>query len=398
MRKESSRRRVVAAAALATAIVAVLVPAAATTATPELTINEVRVKLAEAIADEKRAVELLKKKPPRRGTADIALERSIERLEEIKSSPGLPDGASLRIDSAIGRDRQALSSDDESLKIYFILDALDYYKAVAMAQLKQPASAQGLQCADKKDNDGDGTVDARHDSGCTSAKDGTERSALTCSLGYTSGTPVSVVQGTCSGPFAKLELTPPVGVAFDPASMPVVQYAQACRYASERRLECVMSDGVANPRHVVRASFRYRRGSPPGALRALLRSFEGRPLARTVAPAQAAGATPYLRFKLSYTHVGLSHVCASVEATSGALLKLSLTGPNGQAAEGTLQLKKKTTKTATGGFSFRILQFGSYRVTVIAIVGGKSVSKTQTISVTDAPGDSRCSATGAPPP
>ena len=173
--------------------------------------------------------------------------------------------------------------------------------------------------------------------------------------------------------------------------------SQACGYATPRKLECVMSDGVANPRHVVNARFKLANRTLAG-LRALIRDFAGRGRTVAVAQSQAPSPAPTLRFSLSYTHVGLSHVCASVEATSGALLKLSLTGPNGQAAEGTLQLKKKTTKTATGGFSFRILQFGSYRVTVIAIVGGKSVTKTQTISVTDAPGDSRCSATGAPPP
>jgi hypothetical protein len=158
-----------------------------------------------------------------------------------------------------------------------------------------------------------------------------------------------------------------------------------------------MSDGVANPRHVVRARFRLRRSVGSG-FRAVIRGFNGRGLARPVAPTQAPSSAPYLQFKLSYTHIGLSHVCVSVVASSGALLKLSLTGPNGQAAEGTLQLKKKATKTATGGFSFRILQFGSYRVKVIAIVGGKSTTKEQTIAVTDAPGDSRCSASSAPPP
>lgn len=396
MRKGSSRRSVVAAAVLASAIVAVLVPSAATTAAPEPSLGVLRAKLADAIAEEKRALELLRKKPPRRQTARNVLERSIERLREIRSSPSLPANVADALDGAIREDENARSWSRSEIfvsgAVPFVEAALQQ-KSVAMSLLSQPASAQGPQCSDRVDNDGDGTVDARHDSGCTNGKDGTEATPLTCKLGVSG----AVVSGSCSGPFAILELTVPANNPFDTGALPTVKHAQACRYATPRKLECVMSDGAANPRHVVNVNFKrtYRTRS---GLRVMIRDFAGRGRTWPVTGSQAPSPAPTLRFSLSYTHVGLSHVCASVEATSGALLKLSLEGPNGQAAEGTLQLKKKTTKTATGGFSFRILQFGSYRVTVIAIVGGKSVTKTQTISVTDAPGDSRCSATGAPPP
>lgn len=405
MREGSSRRRVMAAAALATAITAVLVPSVATTAAPEPRFAVQRAKLADAIADEKRAIELLKKRPPRIETAVLQLQRSRARLDDIRSSGQLPTHASnlLRVagqvDSATGGDlrlrrrlsKAYLAGDG----IYDILYALEK-KQVAMELLQQPATAQGPQCGDRIDNDGDGTVDARHDSGCASKSDATEQSASTCSLGYTAGTPVSLVQGTCSGPFAKLELTAPTGVAFDTGTMPTVQYAQGCRYASERRLDCVMSDGVANPRHRVSARFRLRQRSVSRP-RVLIRDFRGAGRTWPVAPGQASAA-PYLRFKLSYTHTGRSHVCASIEADSGAFLKVTLEGPNGLRIEGTLQLKKKETKTATGSFSFPINEFGTHRVTIVATAGGKSVTRTQTIEVTGAPGDARCSASGAPPP
>jgi hypothetical protein len=77
---------------------------------------------------------------------------------------------------------------------------------------------------------------------------------------------------------------------------------------------------------------------------------------------------------------------------------VKLEGPNGLVLEGTLQLKKKETSTATGSFSFAINEFGTHKVTIVSTVGGRSVTKTQTIAVTEAPGDSRCSASGAPPP
>lgn len=404
MRKGSSRRRVVAAAALATAIAAVLVPSAATTAAPEPSpaeLRELRFKLADAIVDEERALELLRKKPPRPGTARLALNRAEGVLRDMLASGSFP--GSDAVDSAAIVDRDAVSRLDFPEPggrfggaEYSIKTALAH-KATAMAMLQQPARAQGPQCSDRVDNDGDGTVDARHDSGCSSAKDATENSALTCSLGYTAGTPVSVVQGTCSGPFANLELTAPTGVVFDTGASPIVDYARACRYASPRKLECVMSDGVANPRHRVRARFRYKSSSTLRP-RVLIRDFAGRGRTWPVAAAQAPGAAGYLRFKLSYTHEGLSHVCASIEADSGASLRVSIEGPNGYAASGTLQLKKKEQKTAPGGFSFRIFEFGSYRVTIVSTAAGKSVTRTQTIQVTGAPGDSRCSATGAPPP
>lgn len=381
---------------LATALIAVLTPAAGTTAAPEPDRAELRAAVTAAIADEKRAWVLLAKRPPRKETAALMLERSERRLKEIQRAlqgSTIPGWVNGQISAAAFRDRR----DAARLRVYWplesIIESIELsmgFKSNTLSAFETPPAASSSECSDGKDNDGDRLVDGRVDSGCTGAEDGSESSALTCSLGYTTGT-TTVVQGTCSGPFAKLELTAPTGVAFDTGAMPVVQQAQACRYATERRLDCIMSDGVANPGHVVNARFKLTKRSASG-LRMLIRDFRGR---GRVWPVNAA---TYLRFKLSYTHEGLSHVCASIEATSGAFLELTLEGPNGQSLAGTLQLKKKEHATAPGGFSFRILEFGTYRVTIKATANGKSVTKTQTIEVTDARGDSRCSATGAPPP
>jgi hypothetical protein len=388
------------------AIVAVLLPSAATTATPDPKYAVQRAKLADAIAEEKRALALLKKSPPRTRTAKLALERSAGLLNEILESGPLPTGVAgslgdaARADSRAAHDiRRDLRPDSDAGRFAIAAAelgteaALDQ-KAWAASALAQPAAPQGnVQCADRIDNDGDGLVDARFDSGCTSARDGGEQGALTCSLGYTGETSVSL-QGTCSGTFAKLELNAPVGIAFDVRTMPVVQHAQACHYVTPRRLECAMSDGVANPRHVVNARFRFTRPART-ALPVFVRDYRRRARAFVAGRRQASG---YLRFRLSYTHTGRSHVCASIVADSGALLKVKLEGPNGLVLEGTLQLKKKETKTATGSFSFAINEFGTHRVTIVSTVGGKTATRTETIDVTGAPGDSRCSASGAPPP
>jgi hypothetical protein len=396
----SPRRQVAALAVLATALTAVSIPAAGTTAATDVDRAEVRAALTAAIADENRAWVLINKRPPRRGTAALMLDRSERRLNEINGAlrgsalaSTLPGWVSENISEAANRDNVAAGHLRRfwTATDIFLVEKAVRLKSQALAALDTPAAASSPECSDGKDNDGDRLVDGRVDSGCTAAEDGSESTALTCSLGYTSAGTSVLVQGTCSGPFSKIELTAPTGVSFDTRTMPVVQQAQACRYATERRLECLMSDGVANPQHVVNARFKLTKRSASG-LRMLIRDFLGRGRAQPVSAALS------LRFKLSYTHEGLSHVCASIEATSGAFLELTLEGPNGQSLSGTLQLKKKDTATAPGGFSFRILEFGIYRVTIKATKNGKSVEKTQTIGVTDAPGDSRCSATGAPPP
>ena len=384
------------------AVVAVLVPSSATTA-DRPSAGVLRAKLAGAIAAEKRALVLLAKKPPRTRTAELALQESRAQLRELLGFGGWRSLEPVLRDAENG-DRLAAHfltdpGGDYGVELaqFWIADALEH-KSVLMASLNQPATATGPQCADRRDNDGDGTIDARHDSGCSSAKDGTERSSLTCSLGYTAGTPISVLQGTCSGPFEKIQVIAPAGTAFDTGSPALVEHARACRYASPQKLECVMSDGVANPRHVVRGRFRFRKRS---ALRprVLIRDFAGRGRTWPVAPSQTPPDAAHLRFRLTYSHAGSSSfVCASIEADSGASLDVSMTGPSGYAASGTLQLKKKEHKTAPGGFSFRISQFGTYRVTIVSRANGKIATRTRTIEVTSAPGDPRCSATGAPPP
>ena len=137
-------------------------------------------------------------------------------------------------------------------------------------------------------------VDARYESGCTSAKDASEGSPLTCSLGSGLAGGLSQVKGSCSGTFAKIELAAPQGVTFDTKRMPVATQAEVCRYSSPRRLECLMADGVANPRHVVNVRFKLAKGSA-SRLRALIRDFAGRSRAWPVAQSQPGRATADLR-------------------------------------------------------------------------------------------------------
>lgn len=110
------------------------------------------------------------------------------------------------------------------------------------------------------------------------------------------------------------------------------------------------------------------------------------------AECRAADAPP-LDFALAFGHPAgssFSLICAEITAASGAALQLDATGPAGYTASGTLQLKQKETAIASGTFSFRIFQVGTYTVRITATVGGRSVTTTKTVEVTGAPGSPSC--------
>lgn len=246
-------RHAVVAAALATAVLAVLVPAAGTAA-PEFDRRALTWELKAAYADELRVWGLLNKRPPRIDTARIFLMRSHGRLSEIRKESSLPTSFKKAVNDAREADVDVLAGlleGDPSRAKKFIEEALQA-KARALGALLPPRGSGAPQCADGRDNDGDGTRDAPYDSGCTNAKDGSEGSPLACSFGYEARGRLYVVQGTCSGPFFKLEISAPQGAKFDTKRPLAVSRAQLCDFLL-RKLDCIMGDGAANPRHVVSA-------------------------------------------------------------------------------------------------------------------------------------------------
>jgi hypothetical protein len=115
---------------------------------------------------------------------------------------------------------------------------------------------------------------------------------------------------------------------------------------------------------------------------------------RTGPPPPTAGAIPVV-FSLAWNHPspnqGFSWVCANITAASGALLTLTLTTPEGQTIVGTLQLKRKETKTAPGTFSFKITSPGRYALRIDARApDGKRSTASKSIDVTGAPGSATC--------
>ena len=260
------------AAAFATAVLAVLVPAAGTAA-PEVSRAALVRELQAAYAHELRAWGLLAKSPPREQTARVALDRSRMQLRDVVRDPSLPAGAKEPVLRAIGKDNSAIADLEpqrvgtpkkQPKEIMQTIEEALRLKAQALGALLPPRGSGAPQCADGRDNDGDRTRDAPYDSGCTNAKDGTEGSPLTCSLGYAAHGRLYVVQGTCSGPFFKLEISAPPGAKFDTKRPLAGRHALRCWFSSARRLDCVMGDGAANPRHVVSSRW-YEVGVVPAA-------------------------------------------------------------------------------------------------------------------------------------
>ena len=269
--------------AAAAALIAVVLPVAATSAAPP-SFASLRIELEAAIADEQRALDLLTKVPPRDGAAELKLNASMERLrhihEALKGST-LEPWVRQSANAAAGLDSTAASRLPPLNQAIREIAMDEIEKALAekhqlMGALTPAQAPGGSQCADGRDNDGDQLVDARYESGCTSGKDASERSPLTCSLGYGVAGGLSQVEGTCTGTFAKLEIVAPPGATFDTKRPPVVVESETCRYSSPSRLECVMGDGADNPGHVVKARFRLQNASASARPRLFLRDFARR--------------------------------------------------------------------------------------------------------------------------
>jgi len=278
-------RSVTVAAALATAVLAVLVPAAGTAA-PELDRAALVRELQAAYADESRAWVALSRNPPRAAAAELAVTRSRMRLLEILKDLSLPTPVFKNVEGAAQSDNRVIESawrDYNSARKWIGLALRQ--KIWALGWLLPPAGTGASQCSNGLDDDRDKTVDAPYDSGCTNAEDGSERSPLTCSLGYGPGGGAHVVQGTCSGSFLTIELIP-TGSKLD-TKRTTADRGRVCA-ASESRIDCVTDIKVENPGHRVNVRFRYRKELQAAKrVKVVVTDFGGRARTWTVSQKQA---------------------------------------------------------------------------------------------------------------
>jgi hypothetical protein len=261
-------RHATVAAALVTTAFAVLVPAAGTAASELDRAGFIR-EIKAAYADELRAWGLLNRNPPRKEGATAALEGSMTRLREIlDDSP--PRAVSEQVTWAIREDTQASASLAERLpdgatkrkrqRIDSAPRSIELAlarKARALGALLPSASSGASQCGNGRDDDRDGTRDAPYDSGCSDAKDGSEGTPLTCSLGYAPGGGGYLLTGTCSGEPFKLEVIV-TGAKLDTKQTPAGGRGWVCS-ASESTIECLRDITVANPGHRVKIGLRYKK-------------------------------------------------------------------------------------------------------------------------------------------
>jgi hypothetical protein len=300
-------RRHLAGIALLTAS-AIVLPVATAGRTAGPSPGAVRAKLADAIEDERRAVALLLKRPPRDRTAELALEQAAGRLQEIRADLGRGNDLGDMLFFAIVDDAEAniaLPANDPAKRaaaVDHIRSALET-KRYVHATLGRPAASGAAQCADRRDNDGDRLVDAAWDPGCSGSADRTERTPLTCTLKLVAP---ADLRGSCSGPFGRLRIVAPPGTVFGAGQpRPYVSFAIGCRYSSPRQVDCLTQNGAANPTHAIGTRLQYRT-SPPSTLRVDLRDFAGRlSISRTLTlPASPPPARPFTLGPSPVTAVG----------------------------------------------------------------------------------------------
>jgi len=355
-----------------------------------------RAIIAEAIADEEHAWKLLARWPdPKFGAARLRLVRALNALRDVR--PSVTDvGARISLDRAISTEIRAIAALDgrDAARARDLLYAANFEKGNARWWLTQPP-LRAQECADRRDNDGDGLVDGAFDSGCSSHADGTERSDPTCSVATRSRGREVALDGTCSGPYGRVVVELDGGGAFDGAHRPAADGAAVCGYVSERRLECVFRAGTATRGHRIRLRFRLMADSP-APTRIRISDFRDRPFALSRRTAPASSAPPSGAFQVgaiaTYAHgTASSNVCVFVWTVPGQPpLRggVTLAGPSGR--------QTKAFTTLGGERKTRVVFTVTERVRYVATVVLAAKTAQAAVSLGQAPtlsGDFAC-----PPP
>jgi hypothetical protein len=217
------------------------------------------LELQAAIEDELRALELVRRDPPRRDTARLRLKTSLDRLAGVRdflsATPGAQAGEAL-VDQAWTADvqaRDAVGRYEEENAIELIEKGLARKRAAlpAVRAAKPPAAA--AQCSDGKDNDGDGIVDWTLEPGCTSARDVRESTRFSCAVESAVASGRLALTGACSGAFSEVEFTLLDGLQLDGRFD--IKLAPSCSPPTPTRVRCKTKNGAQNPGRLVDARF-----------------------------------------------------------------------------------------------------------------------------------------------
>lgn len=159
----------------------------------------------------------------------------------------------------------------------------------ALALLAAGAAAgapAGPQCSDGIDNDRDGIVDWIREPGCSSAKDPSERTPLSCEADSAMRSGRLSITGECSGAFSKVEYRLLDGVQLN--GRYDVQHAPACAAPTATRVRCTAKEADRNPKHMFSAQLSTTSKDPKQ--RAEVRFVDAK--GRVAATAAVGSATP----------------------------------------------------------------------------------------------------------
>ena len=240
------------------------------------------LELATALREEQEAVALLRRDPPHLERARTRSWRSMDRMygiqEWLSRIPGADAenfaGSAAADDYAAGTVVPWSAPDAKGIQatLFYLERAIDAKKKLQPLVRAAKPPAASPQCSDGKDNDGDGLVDYRTESGCSSAQDARERSPFRCAIGSQMSSGRLALSGSCTGAFAEVEVMPLDDVqlngSFD------IQHAPSCRPPTAERFRCSTKDGAQNRDHLV--SMQLTTTSKDPAQRIQLRFFDAR--------------------------------------------------------------------------------------------------------------------------
>lgn len=244
--------------------------------------------LRAAIADEQRALELLRKDPPRYDTAALRLRDSRDRLANVRGYlSGVPGAAvaEAMVDEAWHTDVRARDATWrlEAEKAIALIGAGLAIKRAAVRRVPPAAApATSAQCSDGKDNDGDGITDWTLEPGCTSSRDVRESTRFSCAVESATVSGRLALTGSCSGTFSEVEFTLLDGLQlngrFD------IKHAPSCSPPTVTRVSCTTKDGAQNPGRLVDARFATTARQPGQRVQLRFFDIRKRQIARFVVP------------------------------------------------------------------------------------------------------------------
>ncbi len=222
--------------------------------------------LEAAIAEEKQALELSRKRPPRYEGAALRLRRASARLEEVADA-----ASEVSLPQSVESGLRDVALDDRVAAIGFIqrpvvrgnIGTPDAFRKVEealrkklllLAQIRTATAPSGTpQCSDGKDNDGDGITDWKLEPGCTSSRDVRESSPFSCAVESRIASGRLALSGSCSGAFSEVEFTVLDGVQLNGPYD--VKHAPSCGAPTPAGVRCTTKEGDKNPGHLIDARF-----------------------------------------------------------------------------------------------------------------------------------------------